>query len=68
MPFNYQNFDEVFAFDLNWCHDEIATQSIEKNRKTLEGLFIERVLKMLGIKKRECTLSLAFSIHILTLL
>lgn len=53
MLFNYQNFDEVFAFDLNCCHDEVATQTIEKNRKTLEGLFLERVLKMLGVKRRE---------------
>lgn len=54
MLFNYQNFNEVFAFDLNCCYDEVATQTIEKNRKTLEGLFLERVLKMLGVKKREC--------------
>jgi len=58
MPFNYQNFNEVFAFDLNCCHDEIAIQTIEKNRKTLEGLFLDRVLKMLRIKKRECQSSI----------
>ncbi|KAH8590854.1 hypothetical protein B0O99DRAFT_520706 [Bisporella sp. PMI_857] len=51
--FSYQNFDEVFDFDPDCFHDEVATQSIERNRKSLEGLFIERVLKLLGIKRRE---------------
>jgi len=27
---------------------------IEDNRKQLEGLFIEKVMKLLGIKRREC--------------
>ena len=51
--FNYQKFEEVFDFDPDCYHDEIASQGIERNRKTLEGLFIERVLKLLGIKRRE---------------
>jgi hypothetical protein len=51
--FNYQNFDEVFGFDPDCSYDEIAVQGIQSNRKALEGLFFEKVLKLLGIKKRE---------------
>jgi hypothetical protein len=54
MMFKYQNFDEVFSFDLACFHDEIAIQGIESSRKSLEGLFFDRVLKLLGIKRREC--------------
>jgi len=49
--FNYQNFDEVFSFDPGCCYDDIAIQGIESNRKALEGLFFEKVLKLLGIKR-----------------
>lgn len=51
MMFNYQDFDEVFAFDPRCSYDEIAIQGIEANRKALQGLFIEKVLKLLGIKR-----------------
>jgi hypothetical protein len=51
--FNYQHFDEVFSFDPGCSYDEDAIHSIEANRKVLQGLFIDRVLKLLGIKRRE---------------
>jgi hypothetical protein len=51
--FNYQNFDEVFNFDPDISYDEDTVSEIESNRKLLEGLFIERVIKLLGIKRRK---------------
>jgi hypothetical protein len=56
MMFNYQNFDEVFGFDPDCSYDDDAVAEIEANRKHLEGLFIEKVMKLLGIKRRELSL------------
>jgi hypothetical protein len=53
MMFNYQNFDEVFSFDPECSYDDDTVAEIEDNRKQLEGLFIEKVMKLLGIKRRE---------------
>jgi len=52
MIFNYQNFDEVFNFDPECSYDEIAVQRATAHRQALEGLFFDRVLKLLGIKRR----------------
>jgi hypothetical protein len=52
--FSYQDFDEVFSFDPECSYDEDTVSDIEDNRKQLEGLFIEKVMKLLGIKRREC--------------
>jgi hypothetical protein len=52
--FNYQNFDEVFSFDPDCSYDDETVSEIEGNRKQLDGLFIEKVMKLLGIKRREC--------------
>jgi hypothetical protein len=51
--FNYQYFDEVFSFDPECSYDGNAVAEIDGHRKALEGLFIERVMKLLQIKKRE---------------
>jgi hypothetical protein len=51
--FNYHNFNEVFSFEPGCSYDEDAIRSIEANRKVLQGLFIDRVLKLLGIKRRK---------------
>lgn len=56
MMFNYQNFDEIFGFDPDCSYDDDAVAEIEANRKHLEGLFIEKVMKLLGIKRRELSL------------
>jgi hypothetical protein len=53
MMSNYQNFDEVFSFDPECSYDDDTVAEIERNRKQLEGLFIEKVMKLLGIKRRE---------------
>jgi hypothetical protein len=53
MMFNYQEFDEAFGFDPECSYDEIAVQGIDAHRKALEGLFFEKVLKLLGIKRRK---------------
>jgi protein ELYS len=52
MIFSYQNFDEVFNFDSECSYDEIAVQRVTTHRQALEGLFFDRVLKLLGIKRR----------------
>lgn len=51
--FNYQNFDDVFAFDIDCYYDDAACRDVEVHRKKLEGLFIDRVMKLMGIKRRE---------------
>jgi len=51
--FNYQNFDEVFSVDTEDPHDQRSTLEIEGHRKKLEGLFIDRIMKLLGIKRRQ---------------
>jgi len=51
--FSFTNFDDVFAFDPDCYYDEAAVREIELNRKKLEGLFVERVMKLLGIKRRK---------------
>jgi len=51
--FNYQNFDDVFFFDPDCSYDEDVVREIEQNKKDLEGQFIEKVMKLMGIKRRE---------------
>lgn len=43
----------MFSFDTECSYDEETIKSIEMNRKKLEGLFIEKVMKLMGIKRRE---------------
>ncbi|CAG8958531.1 hypothetical protein HYFRA_00009846 [Hymenoscyphus fraxineus] len=49
--FNFQNFDEVFFFDSDACYDAALCDTIIANRKQLEGLLIDNVLKDGGIKR-----------------
>jgi len=53
--FNYLNFDDVFAFDTDCSYDESTVRDVEGSRKKLEGLFIDRVMKLLPIKRRLCS-------------
>lgn len=50
--FSYLNFEDVFSFDPNCVYDESAIHGIEAHRKTLGGLYVDKVLKLLGIRKR----------------
>ncbi|KAG0647174.1 elys transcription factor [Hyphodiscus hymeniophilus] len=49
--FNYHHFEEVFSFDTNCSYPENESYSIEAHRKVLQGLFVDKVLKLLGIKR-----------------
>lgn len=51
--FVFQNFDEVFDFDPDCSYDEYAVRGIEGNRKKLEGLFVDTLLKNFEIRRRE---------------
>jgi hypothetical protein len=51
--FNYQNFDDVFFFDPDCSYDENVVREIEQSKKDLEGQLIEKVMKLMGIKRRE---------------
>lgn len=51
--FSYQEFDDVFDFDPGYSYEEESLHTIEANRKEFEGLFIDKVLKLLGLKRRE---------------
>jgi len=55
MIFKYQNFSEAFSFDLDCFYTASSIENIEDSRRKLEGLFFERVLKDLGIKRRTST-------------
>ena len=50
---SYQNFEEVFEFDPECSYDEDSVRAISSNRKAIEGLFIDRILKLLQIKRRK---------------
>ena len=60
--FDYNNFDEVFAFNPSYTYDPSEVESIDINRRRLEGLFVDKVLKALDIKRRK------FQIRIFVLL
>ncbi|RQM08312.1 hypothetical protein DH86_00003811 [Scytalidium sp. 3C] len=48
----YQDFEQVFAFNPECEYERSLVLGIEAHRKKLEGLlFIDRVLKLLGIKR-----------------
>ncbi|ESZ96648.1 hypothetical protein SBOR_2958 [Sclerotinia borealis F-4128] len=49
--FIFQNFDEVFDFDQDCSYNEYAVQEIESNRKKLEGLFVDTLLKNFEIRR-----------------
>jgi len=56
--FNYLDFDDVFGFDTAYSYQQDSVHAIEANRRELEGLFIDKVLKILGIKRRKSLLLL----------
>ena len=53
--FDYRNFDEIFQFDPGFKYDSSAIETIEANRRSLEGLFIDKIFKLLDIKRRLCS-------------
>jgi len=51
---DYSQFHEVFRPDVNAPYDQLLVRDIESKRKKLGGvLFIDRVLRALGITKGE---------------
>jgi hypothetical protein len=54
--FNFQIFEEVFPDNQDWCYDSSLCQEISSNKKKMQGLFIEKVMKDIGIKRRESRL------------
>ncbi len=50
---NFNNFEEVFYFNPDYSYDEEMVVEIENNRKEIQGLFIDRVMKLMGIKRRK---------------
>jgi hypothetical protein len=55
--FSFSKFDEVFDFDPDCSYDTIAVQRIEGDRKTLEGLFVDILMKNAGIRRRMLSLT-----------
>ncbi len=51
--FDYREFEEVFDFNAQYSYDSSVVETIEANRRALEGLFVDRVLKLNDIKRRE---------------
>lgn len=54
--YNFTNYDNVFPPDTTY--DAAQVQGIEKRRRELEGLFVDKILKLLGIKRRKSTVAL----------
>ena len=51
---SFQDFEDVFEFDPDVSYDQKMVGTIEKNRKDLEGLFIDKVLKLvLKVNRRK---------------
>ncbi|KAI4157324.1 MAG: hypothetical protein LQ342_008371 [Letrouitia transgressa] len=47
---DFDSFDDVFSFNLHYAYDEQTTNKIIKNRRSIEQqLFVDRLLKALGI-------------------
>ena len=55
---DFNNFDEVFDFAPDCDYDDDTTRVILENKRALGVLFIERVMKILGIKRRKIFFSL----------
>jgi hypothetical protein len=51
--FDYNNFEDVFAFNPSYSYESSEVETIETNRRKLEGLFVDKVLKALDIKRRK---------------
>jgi len=51
--FDYSDFDETFDFDPNFSYEHSAVERITSRRNSLDGLFVDKVMKLLGIKRRE---------------
>lgn len=50
--FSFTNFEDVFPSGAQLPYDKNLLQEIEQSRKNIDGsLFIDRVLKALGITK-----------------
>lgn len=58
---DFEQFDDVFDFDPNYAYKEQTINQIIRYRRAMEDeLFIDRLLKTLGIK--QCQL-LGYTIH-----
>lgn len=51
--FDYNSFEDVFDFNPSYSYDSSEVETIETNRRKLEGLFVDKVLKALDIKRRK---------------
>ena len=51
--FNFNSFEEVFPDDPDCYYDATLCQAVSSNKKKMQGLFIEKVMKDIGIKRRE---------------
>lgn len=49
---NYRDFADVFDFDLSGCYNRKQVGEIEGYRKRFQGLFVDKVLKLVGVEKR----------------
>jgi hypothetical protein len=50
--FDYTNFDDVFLFNKSFSYPSDAVDAIEQHRIAFEGLFVDKVLKSLDVKRR----------------
>ncbi|KAG9231443.1 nuclear pore complex assembly-domain-containing protein [Amylocarpus encephaloides] len=48
--FSYHDFEDVFSFDTGCVYNPKLCRAIEANRKSLLGLFIDQIMKRIGIR------------------
>lgn len=53
MVFSFEIFEEVFDFDTSNSYDESRIGRTLNNRQKYEGLFVDLLMKTMGIKRRE---------------
>lgn len=53
--FDLNSFEEVFGYE-NDAFSEDVVMDVEINRKALEGLFIDKALRTMGMKRRKILL------------
>lgn len=60
--FDINNFDDVFEFDPKYSYATESVESIEHHRTAFEVLFVDRVLKLLGIKRRRSASTISWAL------
>lgn len=51
--YDFRSFDQVFDFDPGFAYERALVNNITAGRKEMKELFIDKVLKLVDIKRRK---------------